>query len=177
MNQHQFIFSDERKYRLRRHLLFWLFWWIFFGILYSYTAKVSLLPNLERLPIAMIDALAFLIPHFFLSSSLMYYVIPKLVLTQQYVKAGLLVLFFFPVWNYLKKYAVVYRSLEGINAAVVGIMIASTLYIMRDISLMHADVTSVMNMIIIVVTFLLLRFTRIQAPFIVAACLALGYFL
>ena len=97
MNQHQFIFSDERKYRLRRHLLFWLFWWIFFGILYSYTAKVSLIPNIERLPLAMLDALVYLVPHMFLSYSLMYYVIPKFVLTQQYVRSGMLVLFLFLV--------------------------------------------------------------------------------
>ena len=49
--------------------------------------------------------------------------------------SALLVFFFFPIWNNLKKYAAVYRSLEGINAAVVGIMIASTFYIMKDISL------------------------------------------
>jgi chromate transporter len=94
-----------------------------------------------------------------------------------FLPSALLVLFFFPVWNYLKKYAVVYRSLEGINAAVVGIMIASTLYIMRDISLMHADMTSMVNLAIILVTFLLLRFTKIQSPFIVGACLLVGYFL
>lgn len=94
-----------------------------------------------------------------------------------FLPSALLVLFFFPVWNYLKKYAVVYRSLEGINAAVVGIMIASTLYIMKDISLMQANVTSVVNISIIVATFLLLQFTRIHSPFIVATCIALGYFL
>ena len=94
-----------------------------------------------------------------------------------FLPSALLVLFFFPVWNYLKKYAVVYRSLEGINAAVVGIMIASTLYIMIDISLMQANVTSVVNISIIVATFLLLQFTRIHSPFIVATCIALGYFL
>lgn len=94
-----------------------------------------------------------------------------------FLPSALLVLFFFPVWNYLKKYAVVYRSLEGINAAVVGIMIASTLYIIKDISLMQANVTSVVNIIIITVTFLLLQFTRIYSPFIVAACILLGYFL
>lgn len=94
-----------------------------------------------------------------------------------FLPSALLVLFFFPIWNYLKKYAVVYRSLEGINAAVVGIMVASTLYIMRDISLMQANVTSFVNVTIIVVTFLLLQFTRIPSPFIVATCLILGYFL
>ena len=97
MNQHQFIFSDERRYRLRRHLWFWFFWWIFFGILYSYTAKVSMLPSFQRLPVAMVDALVFLIPHMFLSYSLMYYVIPKFVFSGRYLKAGILVLFFFLV--------------------------------------------------------------------------------
>ena len=97
MNQNQFIFSDERRYRLRRHFLFWLFWWIFFGILYSYTAKVSLLPNFKRLPVALIDALVFLVPHLFLAYSLMYYVIPKFVLTHRYVRAGMLVLISFLV--------------------------------------------------------------------------------
>jgi chromate transporter len=94
-----------------------------------------------------------------------------------FLPSALFVLFFFPVWSYLKKYAVVYRSLEGINAAVVGIMVASTLYIAKDISLMDNNVTSVVNLLIISVTFLLLRFTRIYSPFIVATCLLLGYLL
>jgi chromate transporter len=94
-----------------------------------------------------------------------------------FLPSALMVLFFFPVWNYLKKYAVVYRSLEGINAAVVGIMIASTLYIAKDISLMDNNVTSLVNLIVIATTFLLLKFTRIHSPFVVAACLLTGYFL
>lgn len=93
-----------------------------------------------------------------------------------FLPSALLVLFFFPVWMYLKKYAVVYRSLEGINAAVVGIMIASTLYIMKDISLAQATMDSVSNVSIILTTFLLLRFTKIHSPIIVVACLLAGYF-
>ena len=94
-----------------------------------------------------------------------------------FLPSALLVLFFFPIWNNLKKYAAVYRSLEGINAAVVGIMIASTLYIMKDISLVEAKMASLVNIIVIISTFLLLQFTRIASPFIVAACLLLGCFL
>lgn len=90
--------------------------------------------------------------------------------------SALLVLFFFPIWNNLKKYAAVYRSLEGINAAVVGIMIASTLYIMKDISLVEVKAVSLVNIAVITGTFILLQFTKIPAPFIVAACLLLGYF-
>jgi chromate transporter len=94
-----------------------------------------------------------------------------------FLPSALLVLFFFPIWNNLKKYAVVYRSLEGINAAVVGIMIASTLYIMKDISLISNNVYSLANALVIICTFGLLQFTRVPAPLIVAACLLLGYFL
>jgi chromate transporter len=94
-----------------------------------------------------------------------------------FLPSALLVLFFFPIWNNLKKYAAVYRSLEGINAVVVGIMIASTFYIMKDISLISPKTISFVNVAVIVGTFLLLRFTRIISPLIVAVCLLLGYFL
>jgi chromate transporter len=93
-----------------------------------------------------------------------------------FLPSALLVLFFFPIWNNLKKYAVVYRSLEGINAAVVGIMIASTLYIMKDISLLEMKMAGIVNLAIILGSFLLLQFTKMPAPVIVAACLVLGYF-
>ena len=94
-----------------------------------------------------------------------------------FLPSALLVLFFFPIWNNLKKYAAVYRSTEGVNAAVVGILIASTLYIMRDISLIEAKTVSFINLGIILGTFLLLQYTRIPAPVVVIFCLLLGYFL
>jgi len=94
-----------------------------------------------------------------------------------FLPSALLVLFFFPIWNNLKKYAAVYRSLEGINAAVVGIMIASTLFIMKDISLIDGGMASIANVCVILITFVLLYFTKVASPFIVAACLVLGYFL
>ena len=94
-----------------------------------------------------------------------------------FLPSALLVLFFFPIWNNLKKYAAVYRSLEGINAVVVGIMIASTFYIMKDISLIEPKTISFINVFVILCTFLILNFTRLASPFIVVGCLLLGYFL
>src|SRR5258705_12010174 len=93
-----------------------------------------------------------------------------------FLPSALLVLFFFPIWNNLKKYAAVYRSIEGINAVVVGIMIAATLYIMKDISIMEAKTVSFINVGIILGTFLLLQYTRIPFPIIVFACLLVGYY-
>jgi chromate transporter len=93
-----------------------------------------------------------------------------------FLPSALLVLFFFPIWNNLKKYAAVYRSIEGINAVVVGIMIASTFYIMKDISLTEPKTISAINISVILVTFLLLNYTKIASPFVVVGCLLLGYF-
>lgn len=91
-----------------------------------------------------------------------------------FLPSALLVLFFFPIWHNLKKYAAVYRSLEGINAVVVGIMIASTLYMMKDISITELKTVSLLNIAVILSSWLLLSFTRIYAPVIVLICLLLG---
>ena len=93
-----------------------------------------------------------------------------------FLPSALLVLFFYPIWHNLKKYAAVYRSLEGINAAVVGIMAASTFYLMKDISLLEIKVGSLLNATVIAITFFLLQYTKIPPPFIVLGCLLLGYF-
>jgi len=92
-----------------------------------------------------------------------------------FLPSALLALFFYPIWNNLKKYAVVYRALEGINAAVVGIMIAATLFMMKDMSLMEWKTISLLNILVIVGTFLLLRFTRLPSPVIVLICLLMGW--
>lgn len=89
MQTYPFIFSADRRYRLLRHILFWLFWWVFFGILYSYTAKLSLLPDLKRLPVSMVDALFFLAAHVFLSYTLMYVVAPRFILRGRYITAAI----------------------------------------------------------------------------------------
>lgn len=91
-----------------------------------------------------------------------------------FLPSALLVLFFFPVWQMLKKYVVVFRSLEGINASVVGIMFAATLYLLKDVSIMSLSAVSFMNMAVILGTFLVLRYSKIPTPLIVMICLLAG---
>jgi chromate transporter len=92
-----------------------------------------------------------------------------------FLPSALLVLFFFPVWQYLKKYVVVYRALEGINAVVVGIMWAATLYLLKDVSIVSFTTLSFLNIGVITGTFLILQLTKIPAPFIALFCLLLGW--
>jgi len=91
-----------------------------------------------------------------------------------FLPSALLVLFFFPVWQYLKRYVVVYRSLEGINAVVVGVMWAAVFYLLKGLKINNIDVLSIVSIAVIPVTFVLLKFTKIPAPFIVVICIALG---
>jgi len=93
-----------------------------------------------------------------------------------FLPSALLVLFFFPIWQYLKKYAAVYRALEGINAVVVGFMCAAAFYLLIDIKWAPFELFSLLNIAVIVGTFLLLKFTRTPTPFIVLFCLLLGLF-
>ena len=83
-------------------------------------------------------------------------------------------LFFFPIWHNLKKYATVYRALEGINAVVVGIMIAAAFYMMKDLS-MESWKDVLINIAAIAGTWSLLNFTRLPSPVIVLFCLVLGW--
>ncbi len=95
-----------------------------------------------------------------------------------FLPSALLVLFFFPVWQNLKKYAVIFRSLEGINAAVVGIMAGATCFLIKDAflySLLNGDRLGILDMLIVCGTFLLLGSNRMPAPFLVLACLLLGW--
>lgn len=97
-----------------------------------------------------------------------------------FLPSTLLVLFFFPVWHNLKKYPAIYRSLKGINAAVVGIIAASAFFLMKDISFFEIDekvTTSFLNIGVIAGTFLLLTFTKLPAPVIALICLTLGLLL
>jgi chromate transporter len=90
----------------------------------------------------------------------------------------LLVLFFFPIWHNLKKYAVIFRALEGINAAVVGIMIGAFLYLAKEIFGIGLNSYFIAeNLTVIIITFLLLSYTKLKAPFIVLGCLLLGWIL
>ena len=92
-----------------------------------------------------------------------------------FLPSVLLVLFFFPVWQYLKKYVIVFRALEGINAVVVGFMWAATLFLLKDVLVATGSVNvNMLNIFVVAVTFCLLQFTKTPPPIVVVACLLLG---
>src|SRR5581483_3851126 len=87
--QYPFIFSDAPKYRIRRHLAFWVFWWLFQGVLYSVIGFSDIGPYYLQLADSTCESLVYLTMHIFLSYSLMYFVIPRYVLTHKYVQTAI----------------------------------------------------------------------------------------
>ena len=91
-----------------------------------------------------------------------------------FLPSALLVLFFFPVWQFLKKYVIIFRSLEGINSVVVGVMFAGIFYLLKDMSFFNVNIHIILSLFVIFSTVLLLNFTKIPPPLIVAFSLLLG---
>ncbi|WP_118973449.1 chromate efflux transporter [Taibaiella koreensis] len=89
-----------------------------------------------------------------------------------FLPSTLLLLFLFPVYQNLKQHVVIYRSLEGINAVIVGVIWASGIILFMEINRTGFDF---MSLVVVIITFCLLQFTRIPAPLIVLGWLLLGW--
>ncbi len=83
----------------------------------------------------------------------------------------LLVLFFYPIWNNLKKHVIVFRAMEGINAVVVGIMAAASILLFKSIP----SPFTFENLFTVAFTFILLNFTKVPSPIIVSFFILLGW--
>jgi chromate transporter len=95
-----------------------------------------------------------------------------------FLPSFLIGVFLFPLWENLHRYKILQRLMIGLNATVVGIMLASIVYLTKDTiaplqqeSLTHAVIFfSVMS-----ATYFLLTYTKVKAPYIVLGCLLLGF--
>ena len=89
-----------------------------------------------------------------------------------FLPSTLLLLFLFPIYQNLKQHVIIYRSLEGINAAIVGVIWASGLILFMEISSAGVDFVS---LVVVLITFCILQFTKIPAPLVVLGWLLMGW--
>jgi hypothetical protein len=92
------IFSEKRSYRIQRHLLFWFFWWVYFGFLHALNPMLGS-PNPEmnffkNLPFSIVESLLLLIPQTIVAYPLIYFVLPRFIFRGKYFPAVLWTLFF-----------------------------------------------------------------------------------
>ncbi|MBC7745274.1 MAG: chromate efflux transporter [Flavobacterium sp.] len=83
----------------------------------------------------------------------------------------ILILFIVPFWDDLKKITRIKNSLSGINAVSVGFLTAAIFFLLHPVGI------NLLSVSIILVTFLVVTYTRIQTPFLIMAGVLLGIFL
>ena len=94
-----------------------------------------------------------------------------------FLPSTLLLFFLFPIYENLKHHVIIFRALEGINSAVVGIIWASGIILFRSIAFEPAPSLAFewSSLVVVIITFCLLIYTKIPAPLIVVAWLLLGW--
>ena len=92
-----------------------------------------------------------------------------------FLPSTLLLFFLFPIFQNLKQHVIIFRALEGINAAIVGIIWASGVVLLQSVSGPGWVHFSWSFPVVIAITFCLLQFTKVPAPLIVLAWLLLGW--
>jgi chromate transporter len=86
-----------------------------------------------------------------------------------YLPGALLVLFLYPLWQYIKNYKYIYRSLAGVNAAATGLVFGAAINIYFALNFAWA------NIFIVIAAFGLLLLTKIPPPVLVLIALAAGF--
>ena len=87
-------------------------------------------------------------------------------------------LFALPLWQNFKKYAVVLRSLEGIYAAVVGIMLGASFYLSKDLvkSMNFIAIPYILtNLFVLIACSYLLYTKKMATHWLVLGVLSVGY--
>jgi len=92
-----------------------------------------------------------------------------------FLPSTLLLFFLFPVYENLKHHVIIFRALEGINSAIVGIIWASGLILFRSIAFDSTLSFEWSNLVVVIITFGLLFYTKIPSPLIVVGWLLLGW--
>jgi chromate transporter len=92
-----------------------------------------------------------------------------------FLPSTLLLFFLFPIYENLKHHVIIFRALEGINAAIVGLILASGIILFRSIAFDGALAFEWSNLVVVIITFCILYFTKIPAPFIVLGWLLMGW--
>jgi sensor histidine kinase YesM len=88
VNSNRLLLSDETKYRILRHLLFWIVWGFYFTMIREFNPAVlkatGHFPNLFQ---TMGEAFLVLLPQVVLVYPLLYFILPRYVFTGKYIKA------------------------------------------------------------------------------------------
>jgi len=81
MLNYSLVFSEKRSIRIKRHLLFWGFWWCYFGMMHAVQPfgrpEISYFRNL---PFTISESILLMLPQVVLTYPMLYFVLPRFIL-------------------------------------------------------------------------------------------------
>jgi hypothetical protein len=81
----QLIFSDERKYRIRRHLLFWLVWYVYYAVLHAAKPFGKSEISYFRNPVfTFTESFFLMLPQIPLTYGMLLIILPQFILKKKY---------------------------------------------------------------------------------------------
>lgn len=89
IGDNKFILSNEKKYRIWRHVIFWGLWGLYFGLARFFNPKV--LKDTGHFPDffkTMTEGFLFLLPQAVMVYPFLYFILPRFVFTGKYIKAS-----------------------------------------------------------------------------------------
>ena len=87
MTIRDFIFSEKRSDRIKRHLLFWLFYWVYSTFLHAASPAMNI-------PYAIMYSFSLIVPQVFFTYALISFVLPKFLLKSKYFFSFLWIVLF-----------------------------------------------------------------------------------
>ena len=89
MSWHEFIFSERNLHRTRRHLAFWLLWWIYFAATYYYYLQVGLQTIVwgKLSLILLTESLLLVLLHLIVCYFFLYILLPRCFIKKKYLQA------------------------------------------------------------------------------------------
>ena len=92
----EFIFSNRPSHRIKRHVVFWVIWWLYFAAMHAAQPfgkeEISYFRNL---PFTVTESVLLLVPHFCMVYYMLYFVCTHFLLKNKYILA---LLFTLPAW-------------------------------------------------------------------------------
>ena len=88
MNWHEFVFSEKPAHRIRRHIIFWLLWWVYFAVTYYYYLQVGLQKIVwgDLSSIMLIESFLLILIHLTACYFFIYILIPQYLITKKYLQ-------------------------------------------------------------------------------------------
>lgn len=104
MNIKNFIFSEKRSDRIKRHLLFWSCYWAYFTFFHIVGTGVPKTSQFRNIPYATLEAFSLYLPQILFTYALISFVLPRYLLKGKYFLSFLWIIFFMAmegVLNYI----------------------------------------------------------------------------